>query len=133
MKKSAFPRSKFVLDMRQILQVMKMGKMTQCPWGSFEVLSETAGHKVKRIIVEPGGGLSIQLHHFRYEHWFVVAGTGDVTVGDKIISLSAGGSVDIPANTTNWQSNLLRSITLPYSYVVIHIYFELYMTLNIKC
>ncbi len=96
MKKSAFLRSKFVLGMRQILQVMKMGKMIRCPWGSFEVLSEAAGHKVKRIIVEPGGCLSLQLHHFRSEHWFVVAGSGDVTVGDKVISLSAGGSVDIP-------------------------------------
>ncbi len=73
-----------------------MGKITKCPWGGFEVLSETAGHKVKRIIVDPGGCLSLQLHHFRSEHWFVVAGSGDITVGDEVISLSAGESVDIP-------------------------------------
>lgn len=73
-----------------------MGKIITCPWGSFEVLSEATGHKVKRIIVEPGGCLSLQLHHFRSEHWFVVAGSGEVTVGNHVISVSAGASVDIP-------------------------------------
>lgn len=96
MKKSAFLRSKYVLGMRQILQAMKMGKMTKCPWGSFEVLSETADHKVKRIIVEPGGCLSLQLHHFRSEHWFVVSGKGVATVDGKKKSLRAGNAIDIP-------------------------------------
>jgi len=85
-----------VLVKPQIFQAVEMGKIIKCPWGSFEVLSEATGHKVKRIIVEPGGCLSLQLHHFRSEHWFVVAGSGEVTVGDKVISLSAGESVDIP-------------------------------------
>jgi len=72
-----------------------MGKITKCPWGSFEVLSEGSNHKVKRIVVEPGGCLSLQLHHFRAEHWFVVAGSGDAIVGDEKKSLSAGSSLDI--------------------------------------
>lgn len=76
-----------------------MGKMTRCPWGSFEVLSETRGHKVKRITVEPGGSLSLQLHHHREEHWFVVAGKGEVTVGSKKKTLRAGGAIDIPKKT----------------------------------
>ena len=73
-----------------------MGKITKCPWGSFEVLSEAPDHKVKRIVVEPGGCLSLQLHHRRSEHWFVVAGFGIVIVGGKEISLQAGISIDIP-------------------------------------
>jgi mannose-6-phosphate isomerase-like protein (cupin superfamily) len=73
-----------------------MKKVTRCPWGSFEVLSEAPGHKVKRITVEPGGSLSLQLHHQRAEHWFVVAGKGLVTVGSKRKSLRVGSAIDIP-------------------------------------
>ena len=73
-----------------------MGKITKCPWGSFEVLSEAPDHKVKRIVVEPGGCLSLQLHHMRSEHWFVVTGFGDAIVDGKKKSLRAGSSIDIP-------------------------------------
>ena len=73
-----------------------MGKITKCPWGSFEVLSEAPDHKVKRIVVEPGGCLSLQLHHMRSEHWFVVTGFGDAIVDGKKKSLRAGISLDIP-------------------------------------
>lgn len=83
-----------------------MGKITKCPWGGFEVLSEAAGHKVKRIIVDPGGCLSLQLHHFRSEHWFVVAGSGEVTIGDNVTPLSAGKSVDIPVKVKHRVRNL---------------------------
>jgi mannose-6-phosphate isomerase-like protein (cupin superfamily) len=73
-----------------------MGKTTKCPWGSFEVLSDGPNYKVKRIIVEPGGCLSLQLHHFRAEHWVVVAGSGNAIVGNEKKSLSVGSSLDIP-------------------------------------
>jgi mannose-6-phosphate isomerase len=66
------------------------------PWGYFEVLLEAPDHKVKRIIVEPGGCLSLQLHHLRSEHWFVVAGFGVAIVDGKNKSLHAGSSLDIP-------------------------------------
>jgi len=73
-----------------------MGKITKCPWGSFEVLSEAPDHKVKRIIVEPGGVLSLQRHKQRSEHWFVVSGKGVAIVDGKKKSLCAGSSIDIP-------------------------------------
>ncbi len=73
-----------------------MEKITKCPWGSFEVLSESSGHKVKRIVVEPGGCLSLQLHHMRSEHWFVVTGKGVAMVDGKKKSLRAGSSINIP-------------------------------------
>ena len=47
----------------------------QRPWGSFKVLHEGPGFKVKEIVVAPGGRLSLQSHRHRAEHWVVVAGT----------------------------------------------------------
>ena len=73
-----------------------MGKITECPWGRFEVLAEAPGHKVKRIIVEPDGRLSLQLHHHRDEHWFVISGKGVASVDGKKKLLSKGKSIDIP-------------------------------------
>jgi mannose-6-phosphate isomerase-like protein (cupin superfamily) len=73
-----------------------MKKITRRPWGSYEVLSEAPGYKVKRFIVNPGGCLSLQLHHLRSEHWFVVSGKGVAAVDGKKKSLHAGSSIDIP-------------------------------------
>ena len=65
------------------------------PWGSFYVLDEGAGFKVKRIVVTPGGRLSLQSHEHRAEHWTVVSGEATVTVGDTVQKLTRGESVDI--------------------------------------
>jgi mannose-6-phosphate isomerase len=73
-----------------------MGKITKCPWGSFEVLSDAPDHKVKRIVVEPDGVLSLQRHKQRSEHWFVVSGKGIASVDGKKKSLHVGISLDIP-------------------------------------
>ena len=73
-----------------------MKKITRRPWGNYEVLLEAPGYKVKRFIVNPGGCLSLQLHHLRSEHWFVVSGKGVAAVGGKKKSLRAGSSIDIP-------------------------------------
>ncbi|NEO27985.1 MAG: hypothetical protein F6K03_14140 [Kamptonema sp. SIO4C4] len=53
------------------------------PWGTFTVLEEGAGYKIKRIEVKPGHRLSFQMHHHRSEHWIVVSGTAKVTCGEK--------------------------------------------------
>ena len=66
------------------------------PWGSFHVLDEGKGFKVKRIVVTPGGRLSLQSHKHRGEHWTVVNGTATVTVDDKVVDLTRSQSVDIP-------------------------------------
>jgi len=52
------------------------------PWGSYEVLVDTEGYKVKRIVVKPEGRLSLQKHFHRNEHWIVVSGTATVTVDE---------------------------------------------------
>ena len=66
------------------------------PWGYFEILSDAPDHKIKRIVVEPGGILSLQRHKQRSEHWFVVSGKGIAIVDGKKKSLHAGSSLDIP-------------------------------------
>ena len=53
------------------------------PWGSYTILEDTPGYKIKRIEVKPGKRLSLQKHYHRNEHWIVVSGTATVRVGDK--------------------------------------------------
>jgi mannose-6-phosphate isomerase len=53
------------------------------PWGSFTVLEEGRGYKIKRIEVKPGHRLSLQMHYHRSEHWIVVSGTAKVTCAEK--------------------------------------------------
>ena len=57
------------------------------PWGSFTVLEEGRGYKIKRIEVKPGHRLSLQMHHHRSEHWIVVSGTARVVCGEQEILL----------------------------------------------
>jgi mannose-1-phosphate guanylyltransferase/mannose-6-phosphate isomerase len=66
------------------------------PWGSYTVLETGEGYKVKRIMVKPGGRLSLQLHHKRSEHWVVVAGTALVTRGEEVFDLPVNESTYIP-------------------------------------
>lgn len=65
------------------------------PWGTFTVLEEGARYKIKRIVVNPGQRLSLQLHYHRSEHWVVVKGTAKVTVDDKEKLLHENESVYI--------------------------------------
>jgi mannose-6-phosphate isomerase len=67
----------------------------QRPWGSFAVLDEGEGYKVKRIEVLPGKRLSYQKHSKRAEHWVVVQGTAKVTLDDKDIIVNVGEAIDI--------------------------------------
>ena len=66
------------------------------PWGTYTVLENTLGYKIKRIIVKPGKRLSLQKHFHRSEHWIVVEGIALVTVGDKEILVRPNESTYIP-------------------------------------
>jgi mannose-6-phosphate isomerase-like protein (cupin superfamily) len=66
------------------------------PWGSFQVLEEGSGYKVKRLVVQPGQRLSLQRHRFRAEHWIVIAGSPRVRVGGRTRRLKARATVTIP-------------------------------------
>jgi mannose-1-phosphate guanylyltransferase/mannose-6-phosphate isomerase len=66
------------------------------PWGTYTVLEEGPHFKIKRIMVNPGGKLSMQLHNHRSEHWVVVAGTAKISNGEKEIVLKENESTYIP-------------------------------------
>ena len=75
------------------------------PWGYFENLDSGPGFLVKRITVNPGAALSLQMHHHRAEHWVVVSGTARVTRGEEISVLEKNQSVYIPLGATHRLEN----------------------------
>jgi mannose-6-phosphate isomerase len=66
------------------------------PWGSYTVLEENRNYKIKRIEVNPGHRLSLQMHHHRSEHWIVVSGTARVTNGEAESIINVNESTFIP-------------------------------------
>lgn len=67
------------------------------PWGAYTVLEEGAHFKIKRLVVRPGGQLSLQLHHHRSEHWVIVSGTAQVENDGKQFLLTTNQSTYILA------------------------------------
>lgn len=76
---------------------LKLHRTVARPWGTYTVLEEGAGFKIKRIEVKPGASLSLQMHHHRSEHWVVVQGTAKIANGDKEVLIHANESTYIPA------------------------------------
>ena len=66
------------------------------PWGAYECMDHDSRFQVKRITVNVGASLSLQLHHHRSEHWVVVQGTARVTCGDKVFLMAENESTYIP-------------------------------------
>lgn len=66
------------------------------PWGSYTILEEGFHYKIKRIMVNPGAKLSLQMHYHRSEHWVVIAGTAKIVNGDQEIFLEEDQSTYIP-------------------------------------
>jgi mannose-1-phosphate guanylyltransferase/mannose-6-phosphate isomerase len=66
------------------------------PWGYYDSIDMGENFQVKRIVVNPGARLSLQMHHHRAEHWIVVSGTARVTRGDETFLLSQNQSAYIP-------------------------------------
>ena len=75
------------------------------PWGWYDSVDSGPRFQVKRIMVKPGAALSLQMHHHRAEHWIVVSGTAEVTVGDKVILLTENQSTYIPLGVTHRLAN----------------------------
>jgi mannose-1-phosphate guanylyltransferase/mannose-6-phosphate isomerase len=75
------------------------------PWGSYESLTRGPRFQVKHIVVAPGESLSLQMHQHRSEHWVVVQGSAEVTVGDKVSILQENESTYIPAGTKHRLAN----------------------------
>lgn len=100
-------------DVKKVVEILKQQGASehlehvtvQRPWGSYTVLEEGPGFKVKRVTVNPGGRLSLQLHHKRSEHWVVIAGRARVTRGEEIFDLGVGQSTAIPVETPHRLEN----------------------------
>jgi mannose-1-phosphate guanylyltransferase/mannose-6-phosphate isomerase len=75
------------------------------PWGRYTVMQGGPGYKVKKVVVDPGCRLSLQLHHRRAEHWVVVQGVAQVTIGDKVSQVLPNQSVYIPLETAHRLEN----------------------------
>ena len=75
----------------------KLHRTVHRPWGTYTVLGEGSGFKVKRIEVRPGASLSLQMHHHRSEHWVVVSGQAKVINGEREILINTNESTYIPA------------------------------------
>lgn len=75
------------------------------PWGAYQSVDSADRFQVKRITVNPGASLSLQMHHHRAEHWIVVKGTARVTRGDEIIMLSENQSTYISLGVTHRLEN----------------------------
>ena len=82
------------------------------PWGSFEYLGRGNNFQVKKIIVQPGGILSLQSHRHRAEHWIVVEGRALVTVGNERRILEKDQSVHIPKGARHRLENIDASSPL---------------------
>lgn len=100
-------------DVKILLDTLKQKGRTETethltvhrPWGSYETLILMPRFQVKRIIVKPGGILSLQMHHQRAEHWVVVSGTAQVTVEEQQLSLTEDQSVYIPVGAKHRLEN----------------------------
>jgi mannose-6-phosphate isomerase-like protein (cupin superfamily) len=76
------------------------------PWGSWRVLDEGPGFKVKRLVVHPGRRLSYQTHSRRSEHWTVAHGTATCLLDGDTVELKTGASIDVPLGTPHRIANL---------------------------
>lgn len=75
------------------------------PWGTYQTVCRGERFHVKKIVVEPGGKLSLQKHHHRSEHWVVVRGTAEVTLGERQITVHENQSVYIPLGEVHRLAN----------------------------
>lgn len=93
-----------VQDVKRIVEQLKSDKRHEHanhrevyrPWGVYDSIDNGHRYQVKRITVQPGAKLSVQMHHHRAEHWIVVSGTAKVTNGDKTYLVTENQSTYIP-------------------------------------
>lgn len=100
-------------DVKKIVEQLKILKRPEAkthrkvhrPWGWYDSIDMGARFQVKRIVVNPGATLSLQMHHHRAEHWIVVTGTAKVTRGDEEFLVSENQSTYIPLGVTHMLAN----------------------------
>tara|TARA_B100000029_G_scaffold347117_1_gene339467 strand:- start:834 stop:1181 length:348 start_codon:yes stop_codon:yes gene_type:complete len=82
-----------------------MKTIVKKPWGSFEIINEGIKYTVKKIIVNPGGQLSLQSHAHRSEHWLIAEGNAEVLINEKKFNLSANQHIFIPQGAKHRLAN----------------------------
>lgn len=100
-------------DVKQVVQRLKvqnhpahqLHRTVRRPWGTYTVLEEGPGYKIKRIVVKPGASLSMQLHRHRSEHWVVISGEAAVVNGERELTVRPNESTFIPAGNRHRLSN----------------------------
>lgn len=100
-------------DVKAVVSTLRAAEVAQAddyprfyrPWGWYETLCLDTRFQVKRIMVKPGGVLSLQSHHHRSEHWIVVAGTAEVTVGEEVKLVTENEGVYIPLGSVHRMAN----------------------------
>ncbi len=100
-------------EVRELVAKLKAGKRSEAtdhrrvhrPWGYYESIDMGERFQVKRIVVIPGGVLSLQKHRHRAEHWVVVRGTAEVTIGEQIRAVHENESIYIPIGSVHRMAN----------------------------
>ncbi|MBI3705890.1 MAG: mannose-1-phosphate guanylyltransferase/mannose-6-phosphate isomerase [Rhizobiales bacterium] len=100
-------------EVKQLVDKLKAAKRAEAtdhkrvhrPWGYYESIDMGERFQVKRIVVIPGGILSLQKHRHRSEHWVVVKGTAEVTVGDQVRAVHENESIYIPIGSVHRMAN----------------------------
>lgn len=100
-------------DVKQVVQRLKLAnhaahllhRTVHRPWGTYTVLEDGPGYKLKRIVVKPGASLSMQMHHHRSEHWVVISGDAKVVNGDRELTIPPNESTYIPVGNKHRLSN----------------------------
>ncbi len=100
-------------EVRELVAKLKANKRPEAtdhkrvhrPWGYYELIDMGERFQVKRIVVIPGGVLSLQKHRHRAEHWVVVHGTAEVTIGDQVRAVHENELVYIPIGSVHRMAN----------------------------
>ncbi|MBX3520968.1 MAG: mannose-1-phosphate guanylyltransferase/mannose-6-phosphate isomerase [Xanthobacteraceae bacterium] len=100
-------------DLKKLVEKLRAEKREEAdthakvhrPWGNYQSLDRGERYQVKRIVVNPGGRLSLQKHAHRAEHWVVVRGTALVTIGDEKKTLKENESVYVPLGAVHRLEN----------------------------
>ena len=88
------------------MHLLENGAKTYRPWGYYESIQATSQHQIKRLIIHPKAKLSLQMHQRRAEHWFIINGVAQVTLGTELHELHANESIYIPQGTYHRLENL---------------------------
>lgn len=100
-------------EVKKVVESLRRDRRCECethrrvyrPWGTYEPLDQADRFQVKRIVINPGAAISLQMHHHRAEHWVVVKGTAKVTCDDTVTLLTENQSTFIPLGTRHRLEN----------------------------